>query len=449
MKAQDQKIVICGGMRTPIGHFARSLANYSASELMRLAVESTIKKVGVKKEDVDGLFVGWVGQDFNAPNLARVTLLNSGLPEKAQAATLQNNCISSIEAVSMAARCILAGEGSLYIAGGTEAMSRLPYSISGSRAADELRSFDVVKEKWGELIGNDNVTVVDAMEQGLTDPVKGINMAATAEVCAQLRGISREDQDNFAYQSFKRSVEGWEAGFYNDHVEPIKDGDTVILDKDEYPHLRINLVKKPKMFSKSPALFDNSKYPIADFFRDFGKFMDGKSSPNGNCGTVTLFNACGRSDGAAAIVVTTEARAKELGLPIAAELKSWGYYGNDPAHMGVSPALATPVALERAGIQFADLDQIELHEPFAATVLGIFKDGKEKFGHDWQAKYDSGALNPNGGSISIGHPLGATGIRLVLNLLESLKRNDKSRLGLAAACAGGGMGGALVVEKLA
>ncbi|MDE2291239.1 MAG: thiolase family protein, partial [Elusimicrobia bacterium] len=137
-----------------------------------------------------------------------------------------------------------------------------------------------------------------------------------------------------------------------------------------------------------------------------------------------------------------------LGLEILGELKGWGFYGNDPAHMGVSPALAAPVALQAAGAKFEDLDQVELHEPFAATVLSIFKLGKERFGHDWEAKFKSGALNPNGGSIALGHPLGATGARLVLNLLGALRANPRGRLGMLAACAGGGMGGAMVLERV-
>jgi acetyl-CoA acetyltransferase len=160
-----------------------------------------------------------------------------------------------------------------------------------------------------------------------------------------------------------------------------------------------------------------------------------------------LFNSCGRSDGAAAVIVSNEKKARELGLEILVKIKGWGFYGNNPAHMGVSPALAAPVALKRAGISFGDLDQIELHEPFAATVLSIFKIGKERFGHDWKSKFDSGTMNPNGGSIALGHPLGATGTRLMLNLAYALKQNPKGRHGMIAACAGGGMGGAMVVEK--
>ena len=448
MNASSQKIVICGGRRTPIGHISRSLAGVHAEDLMVEAVKKTVDDVGVPKGEVDGLIAGWVGQDFGAPNLARVSLLRSGLPERSQAVTIQNNCISSIEAVAMAARFILAGDGELYVAGGVEVMSRLPYSIAGSRASKELRSLATVKEKWADLLASPDVAVVDAMEQGLTDPVRGINMAVTAEVAAQMYGVTREAQDDYAFQSFKRSIDGWNRGFYKDHVFPVmKEDGTPALEKDEYPFLREDLVAKPAKFAKAPVLFDNSAYSIQDFYRDNSKHMGGKQWAEGAKGTVTLFNACGRSDGAAAVVVATESRAKALKLPILAELKGWGFYGNDPAHMGVSPALAAPVALKAAGVKFEDLDQVELHEPFAATVLSIFKLGKERFGHDWEAKFKSGAMNPNGGSISVGHPLGATGARLLLNLLGALKENPRGRFGMLAACAGGGMGGALVVEK--
>jgi len=326
-------------------------------------------------------------------------------------------------------------------------MSRLPYTIEGTRAAKELRSLATVREKWGSLLQSPQVAVIDAMEEGLTDPVKKINMAGTAEVCAQIYGISRQVQDQYAHESFRRTVEAWNQGFYASHVVTAQPDGTALLERDEYPFLREDLVAKPKMFAKAPALFDNSAYSLKDFYRDFGRHV-GKDYSEGLEGTVTLFNSCGRSDGAAALIVTTDRRAQELGLEILAELKSWGFYGNNPAHMGVSPALAAPVALRKAEISFEQLDHIELHEPFAATVLSIFKLGRERFGHDWDGKFRSGALNPHGGSIALGHPLGATGARLMLNLLYAMKANPKARRGMIAACAGGGMGGAMVVEKV-
>jgi len=447
MNAQSKTIVVAGGARTPIGHLSRSLSGLTADALMVDALTATLDRARLAKDAVDGVIVGWVGQGFNAPNIARVAALRAGLPERVQSVTVQNNCVSSIESISAACRFILAGEGELYLAGGTEVMSRLPYTIDGSRAAKALRSLDTVKAKWGELLTTADVAVVDAMEAGLTDPVKHINMAGTAEVCAQMYGIGRAEQDEYARESFRRCLAGWKSGFYDTHVVPVVRDGKAVLEKDEYPFLREDLVEKPQMFAKAPALFDNAAYSLKDFYRDFGQHVDGKTYQDGMKGSVTLFNSCGRSDGAAAVIVTTAEKAKALGLEILAEIKGWGFVGNNPAHMGVAPALAAPVALSRAGISFDALDQIELHEPFAATVLSIFKLGKEKFGHDWAAKNASGALNPNGGSIAVGHPLGATGARLMLNLAHALRKNPKGRYGMLSACAGGGVGGALVIER--
>jgi len=447
MFGETKKIVLATGARTPIGHFSSALSSKKPEDLMKMALEALFSRSKLPKEAVDGLIVGWVGQSFSAPNIARVVSLNSGLPEKAQAVTVQNNCVSSIEAISSAVRFIMAGEGDLYIAGGTECMSRMPYTIEGARSAKALRSINTVKEKWGELQTSPDVAVIDSIEAGLTDPVKHINMAGTAEVLAQMYDITREAQDAYAGESSRRAIEGWNKGFYQSHVVTAGTNGYTLLDKDEYPFLREDLVTKPARFAKAPAAFDNSAYSMKQFYQDYGQFIEGKTYQEGAKGTVTLFNSCGRSDGASAIIVATEKKAKELGLDILAEIKGWGFYGNNPAHMGVSPALAAPVALKMAGVQFSDLTNIELHEPFAATILSIFKIGKERFGHDWKAKNESGALNPHGGSIALGHPLGATGARLMLNLTYAMKADAKSRYGMIAACAGGGMGGAMVVEK--
>lgn len=447
MNPLSKTIVVAGGSRTPIGHLSRSLASVPPEELLVDALTSTLTRSKLPKDAVDGVIAGWVGQVFTAPNIARVAALRAGLPERVQSVTVQNNCVSSIESVAAACRFIMAGEGELYLAGGVEVMSRIPYSIDGSRASKALRSLDTVKAKWAELLNSPDASVTDAMEAGLTDPVEHINMAGTAEVCAQIYGISRADEDEYARESFRRAIAGWNSGFYSNHVAPVSRGGAVLLEKDEYPFLREDLVEKPQMFAKAPTAFDNSSYPLKKFYDDYGRHMPGLSYKEGMKGSVTLFNSCGRSDGAAAVIVTTAEKAKALGLDVLAEIKGWGFVGNNPAHMGVAPALAAPVALQRSGVTFEQLDQIELHEPFAATVLSIFKLGKDKFGHDWAAKNASGALNPNGGSIAVGHPLGATGARLMLNLVHALRKNPKGRYGMLAACAGGGMGGALVVEK--
>jgi len=447
MKSLERRIVVCGGTRTPVGHISRSLADIPAVDLMTMSIESTMDRLSLAKDKVDGVFIGWVGQDFSAPNIARVALLKAGIPETSMAVTHHSNCLSSIESVTQAVRRILTEEGELFIAGGVESMSRLPYTIVGSRAAKELRSLETLKAKWADLWTSKDVQVVDSMDKGLVDPVTGINMAASAEVCAQMYGISREEQDEFAHRSFKLCVEAWNKGFFASHVVPVRRDGAVVLEKDEYPFLREELISKPIKFGKAPVLFDNSAYSIKDFYRDNARHMGGKTYEEGAKGTVTLFNSCGRSDGASSMVVATEERARALGLPILAEIKGFGFCGNNPAHMGVSPALAAPVALSHSAVSFAELDLIELHEPFAATVLSIFKLGKERFNHDWDAKRRAGQLNPHGGSIAIGHPLGATGARLILDVTYGLQENPEARYGMAAACAGGGIGGAMVLEK--
>ncbi|HRY30068.1 MAG TPA: thiolase family protein [Elusimicrobiota bacterium] len=448
MRPSSTKVVLCGGVRTPIGHLAKSLAGFLPEDLMEIVIRGILQKSSLYPHAVDGVLVGWVGQGSHAPNIARVALLKAGLPEKAHAFTIQANCVSSLESVASAYRHIMMSEGDLYLAGGTESMSTFPYAIRGPRSHKSLRSLDAVKTNWAELLNTPDVCLTDTTEEGLTDPVKKISMAATAEICAQMYSISREEQDAYAAETFRRALAAEKNGFYDTHTVPVKKDGRTVLDRDEYPFLREGLVEKPQMFAKAPALFESGGFTMKDFYANFGEHILGKTfEPGKSQGTVTLFNACARSDGAAGLVVASEERAKQLGLEILAEIKSWGFWGNNPAHMGVSPVFSSAVALERAGLKFADLDHVELHEAFAATSLSIFKVGKEKHGQDWRKLWDSGRLNPNGGSIPLGHPLAATGARLLLNLLYAMKQDPGARFGLVAACAAGGLGGAMVVEK--
>lgn len=442
-----RRVVICAGLRTAIGHLSKSLSHLLPEDLMGSVIRELVKKTNLDPQEVNGVLVGWVGQGSHAPNIARIATLKAGrLPESAHSMTIQANCVSGLEAISSAARHIYMEEGELYIAGGTESMSTFPYVIRGSRADKALRSLDTVKQGWPELWTDPNVSITDSMEEGLVDPVKHLNMAATAEVCAQMFDISREAQDTYAHESFKRCLEAETGGFYKSHTMPVlKEGKT-LLDQDEYVMLRKKLVEKPEMIKKAPTLFDNDQFTIHNFYDKFGEHIDGKSYREGAKGTVTLFNSCARSDGAAAVIVTSEEKAKKLGLEILGVINSWAYFGINPAHMGISPVFATQTALERAGMTFDALDAIELHEAFAATCLSIFKFGKDKYNQNWQKKFDDNVLNPHGGSIPLGHPLAATGTRIVLNLLYQMK-NSGAKFGLATACASGGLGGAMILEK--
>jgi len=448
MKPREVKVVLCGGIRTPIGHFAKSLASVSPEHLMTLAINGLLAKTTLYPHAVDGVMVGWVGQGSHAPNIARISVLMSHLPEKAHAVTLQANCVSGLEAISSAARHIVMGEGDLYIAGGTESMSSFPYAIRGDRSLKEMRSIETVRAHWAELLDHAGINVVDCIEEGLTDPVKNLNMAATAEVCAQMYSIDRAAQDAYAYETYRRALAAEESGFYATHSVPVEEEGKKLLEKDEYPYLRESLVRKPDMLSKAPLIFETAHFSIKDFYDRYGEHILGKAyQPGQSRASVTLFNSCARSDGSAAVIVASEKKAKELNLEILAEIIDWGYWGNNPAHMGVAPVFATAEALARAQIHFDDLDLIELHEAFAATCLSIFKVGREKYGHHWESKWKEGKLNPNGGSIPLGHPLAATGTRIVLNALYQMKRNPSIRYALAAACAAGGLGGAMIIKK--
>ncbi|HVO33503.1 MAG TPA: thiolase family protein [Elusimicrobiota bacterium] len=448
MEARSARIVICGGVRTPIGHFAKSLSNISPEQLMTLTINALLARTKLYPQAVDGAIVGWVGQGSHAPNIARISVLLSHLPEKAHAVTVQANCVSGLEAISSAARRIVMGEGDLYIAGGTESMSTFPYAIRGDRSMKELRSLDMVKANWSSLLEHEGIGIVDCIEEGLTDPVKNLNMAATAEVCAQLYSIDRPAQDQYAAETYRRAFAAEEGGFYAGHTVPVIEHEKALLQKDEYPYLRESLIRKPEMLAKAPLIFESSGFGMKEFYDLYQEYMPGKTYQGGQTkASVTLFNSCARSDGAAAVIVASEKRAKELNLEILGEIISWGYWGNNPAHMGIAPVFAAAEALQRSRISFDELDLIELHEAFSATCLSIFKVGREKYGHHWESKWKDGKLNPNGGSIPLGHPLAATGTRIVLNALYQMKVQPAIRYAMSAACAAGGLGGAMILRK--
>ncbi len=448
MDIQSKKIVLCSGIRTPIGHISRSLAEITPEDLLTSSIHGLLHKTSLYPHAVDGVIAGWVGQGSSAPNIARIALLNAGLPEKAHAITVQANCVSGMESICSAARHILVGEGELYIAGGTESMSNFPYLIRGPRSEKELRSKDSVKENWAALWNNPKIEITDCIEEGLSDPVKHIGMAATAEVCAQMYSVTRDAQDQYAHGSYRKALDAENAGFYDTHIYPVQKNNVTLLERDEYPFLRKNIADKPQMLSKAPLMFGGADFTMKMFFEKYGEFILGKKYIEGQTlPTLTLFNSCARSDGAAAVIVASEQRAKDLRLDIIAELKSWAFWGNNPSHMGIAPAFAADLALKRAGISFSQLDDIELHEAFAATCLSIFRVGKEKFGQNWDDKLKQNALNPHGGTIALGHPLAATGTRIVLNALYQMKANPDTRWALATACAAGGLGGAIVLER--
>ena len=446
MKVQNKKIVLCNGLRTPIGHVFRSLGRYMPEELMKLVLVEILKRSKLDPKRIDGAVIGWVGQGSHAPNIARVASLEAGLPLETESVTVQANCVSGFESMLSAARRILLGEGELYLAGGTESMSTFPYAIRGDRRVKERRSLDNVRKNWQNLPAHPEIQITDCMEEGLTDPVKGINMATTAEIVAQIHGIPRKEQDEYAVESYRRAISAIEEGKYQGHImHVLKDGEEALKD-DENPLLREEFVLHPEKMANVPLLFDTPSFTIKNFYEKNKSELKGLKYQEGKTtGTLSLMNACPRSDGAAGIIVTTEATAKSLNLDIQAEVIGWAFAGIDPGIMGLAPAYSTEKALTSCGIKFTELELIELHEAFAATCLGIFKVGKESFGHAWYDYWKDARLNPNGGSISLGHPLAASGTRVTLSLIFEMRRR-KVHLGMASACAAGGLGCSLILR---
>jgi acetyl-CoA C-acetyltransferase len=272
-------------------------------------------------------------------------------------------------------------------------------------------------------------------------------MGATAEVLAQIFRIDRGAQDRYAMESVRRAVAATREGFHSSHMVPVIRNGAALLDHDETPLHRSVILEKPRLMEKAPALFDNGLYSLRDFYRDNAAHLGGTPLAETSHGTVTLLNSCGRSDGAAGLIVTTAEKAKALGLEVLAEVAGWAFRGVEPERMGLAPAVAAQETLKRVGLSFDQLDLIELHEPFAASVLALFKFAKETFGHDWETAHAAGRINPKGGTLALGHPIAATGIRILLTLGYALKELQRPCWGLAGACASGGMGGAMVLRR--
>jgi acetyl-CoA acetyltransferase family protein len=391
-----KEVFIIGGARTPMTEYVGALKDVSALELGAIASRAAFEKTGVQPEWVDHAVVGNVLQtSSDAIYGARHVALKAGVPLEVPALTVNRLCGSGIQAAVSGAQLIQLDEADIVLTGGIESMSQAPHVLRGLRSGLRLNQ--------GKL--------EDYLYEALLDPYCGLFMAQTAEKCAGKYGISREEQDAFACRSQQLAATAWAEGRFNDEVVPVeiktRKGVTVV-DKDD--HLRpettmAGLAKLPSAFSKD--------------------------------GTVTAGNASGIVDGGAALILASAKAVKDKGLTPAARLVAWAAVGVDPAYMGMGPAPATRKALERAGLKLADLDLIEVNEAFAGQYLAVEK----------ELGLDRDKVNVNGGAIALGHPLGASGTRLLLTVTLELKRRGK-KYGLATACIGGGQGLAAIVESL-
>lgn len=391
-----RKVVIASAVRTPVGSFGGAFKNLTSVDLGIIAAKEAMKRAKVTPDMIDEVLLGNVLQAGQGQNVARQITLGAGCPETVPALTVNKVCGSGLRTVSLAAQIIMAGDADIILAGGTESMSSAPYLLPTTR--------------WGARMGDS--TVVDHMiNEGLWDAFNKYHMGITAENVSEQFGITREMQDELAVTSQNRAEKAQKEGRFDDEIVPveIKDrkGNVTVIDKDEYIRYGQTVETAAKL---RPA-----------FKKD---------------GTVTAGNASGINDGASCLIVMSEEKAKELGVEPLATIVSYASAGVDPKIMGTGPIPASKKAMEKAGLTIDDIDLIEANEAFAAQAYAV----KNELGYDFDK------VNVNGGAIALGHPIGASGARILTTLLYEMKKRGAKK-GLATLCIGGGMGTAVIVER--
>lgn len=391
-----KNVVIVSAARTPVGSFGGAFKSVSAVDLGVVAAKEAIARAGIKPEDVDEAIIGNVLQAGLGQNVARQVVLHAGLPETTPAMTINKVCGSGLRAVSLAAQIIKAGDADIVLAGGTESMSCAPFILNDAR--------------WGARMGEKKL-VDEMIKDGLWDAFNDYHMGVTAENVSKEYDVTRDDQDEIAAVSQQRASKARAEGIFDEEIVPVevkgRKGKVTVVDKDEYIR---DGVTKESISGMKPA-----------FIKD---------------GTVTAANASGINDGAAMVIVMSEEKAKELGVEPMAKIASYASAGVDPKIMGTGPIPSSRKAMEKAGWEFSELDLVEANEAFAAQAGAVAK----TLGLDMEK------TNVNGGAIAIGHPIGASGARILTTLLYEMKRRDAKK-GLATLCIGGGMGTALTVER--
>ena len=391
-----RKVVIASAARTPVGAYGGAFKTVSARELGAVAAKEAIKRAGIKPEDIDESILGCVLQAGNGQNIARQIALDAGIPIEKPAMTLNIVCGSGLRSVSLAAQMIIAGDCDVVLAGGTESMSQAPYLLTD--------------ERWGARMGDKKV-VDEMIKDGLWDAFNDYHMGVTAENIAEKFGLTREEQDALAADSQQKAAKARAEGRFKDEIVPVevkgRKGKVTVVDTDEYIK---EGVTKESISGLRPA-----------FIKD---------------GTVTAANASGINDGAACLVVMSEEKAKELGVTPLATIVSYATEGVDPKIMGTGPIPTVRKALEKANLTLEDIDLIEANEAFAAQALSVIK----------ELGLNTDIVNVNGGAIAIGHPVGASGARILTTLLSEMQKRV-SKKGIATLCIGGGMGTAVIVER--
>lgn len=393
-------LVIVAGLRTPMGNFGGALKDVPPNRLGELVVRDVITRTGLDSRLIEEVIFGCVGQPSEAYNIARVIALQAGLPITTPAYTVQRNCSSGLQPFVNAFQNLQSHDADIQIVGGVESMSRAPFLSRDMRWGKRLRHAEFIDSIW----------------EGLTDPVCSQLMGRTAETLAEEFGITREEQDRFALDSHRRAFRAVREGRLKEEILPVTVAKSVA--GREVAPLMVAQDEGPNVALTEPQL---ALYPPL--------FMEG--------GTVTAGNSCPLNDGAAAALVMSAERARDLGLHPLGRIRSYAFVGVEPARMGIGPVEALPAALKRASLKLADLDLIEVNEAFAAQYLTV----ERLLGLKREL------VNVNGGAIALGHPVGMTGTRLVVTLLGEMRRRG-SALGAVTMCVGGGQGAAMVLEQV-
>jgi acetyl-CoA C-acetyltransferase len=392
-------VAIIEGVRTPIGNFGGALKDVTAHKMGEIVIRELLTRTGIDPVHVEEVIFGCVGQYSDATNIARVIALMAGLPMEIPAYTVQRNCSSGLQAVANGAQNILCGDADVQIAGGTESMSRAPYVNRDMRWGKRLRHSEFIDSLW----------------EGLTDAFCGQVMGYTAENLVEEFQIGRAEQDRFAVQSHKKAFRAVREGKFRDEIVHVlvpkkaagKEVPPEPFAQDEGP----NIALTEQTLALYPAIFKEG-------------------------GSVTAGNACPLNDGAAAVLMMSGDKARELGLEPLGYIRSYAFVGVEPQRMGFGPAIAIPKALKKAGLTLSDIQLFEINEAFAAQYLSVEK----------ALDLDRDKVNVNGGAIALGHPVGMTGTRMIITLLKEMKRRDLT-LGAAALCVGGGLGAAMILER--
>ncbi|MGI5859203.1 MAG: acetyl-CoA C-acetyltransferase [Tepidanaerobacteraceae bacterium] len=391
-----RKVYVVSCCRTAIGSFGGTLKNTPAAEMGAVVIKEVLARGGVNPEQVDEVMLGCTLTAGLGQNVARQASIKAGLPVDVPAYTVGMVCGSGMKSVIEAARAIMVGDSNIIVAGGTENMSAAPYAIPTAR--------------WGARMGSGNI--VDTMvNDGLTDAFNNYHMGITAENVCDKWGITRRELDDFSLSSQQKTAAAQKAGKFSDEIVPVMvkvKKETVEFNKDEYP----------KGYTTSEGLAK-----LRPAFKPDGR--------------VTAGNASGINDGAAAILLASDEAVEKYALKPMAKLISWGQSGVDPSIMGIAPVPASRKALARAGLNIDDIDLVEANEAFAAQSIAVAR----------ELKFDMSKVNVNGGAIALGHPVGASGARIIVTLLHEMKKRPDAKLGLATLCIGGGMGVTTIYEK--